>query len=388
MNRDTVIVTVVLVLSLGSGLAWYVRERASRDVHPPDLSVVESLVGQRATAVAMPAARLDFDDSRPTNRAAVDVSFVDAKMDVGAEARRDSTARAPRRGHDPTMTAADVLAMFEEGDQEGLRALQADLIAAGNASLPLLEALLGAGIWRAERMAIRVLSQIDSTEARLIGVGQLLTREQPVRRGWHHLAAMMGRNMNGEMVDLLAAMSADAEGESRRRLLTLLQHVRNEDGLFRLYMLGEEDPDPAVRRMAVNTVFRGRRYAGLPLLQDIMLSHENPEVAALAAVGIAEGGWNDALAFLAEAGSGGGAEAELALRALEQARNPRSRRILTQIANDSDYALDVRVAAVRALGNSARPWHARHSLAHLAANADTPAVRDAAAALLEESSRQ
>lgn len=382
MTRDGLVVLLVLGMSVGSGALWFVRERQHAVPVAPDPAMVAAIEGSgRGAGASVPTPRLDFDDASLAVTEPDAVLYADADL-VGAAASA-SAERVPRRGHDPAITVEDVLALLAEGGREALAELQRNLIAAGNASLPLLEAMLQAGRWQAERMAISVLSQIDTTEALFVGLGHLLTREQPVRRGWHHLAATLGRGMNGDMVDLLAAMSEDAEGESRRRMIMLLQHVRSEDGLFRLYMLGEEHPDPVIRRMALNTVFRGRRYGSMPLLQDIMMTHENAEVAAMAAIGLAEGGWQDALAFLAAAGSGGGTEAEIALHALEHARSTRSQHVLTQIAGGVDYTDDVRLAALRALGNSRRPQRARRYVAQLAAHADSPTVRAAAAALLD-----
>ncbi len=382
IKREIIFLGGVLTLSMGLAVVWYVRDRASRTIPPPPPEILFDTPVLAATAVSAPV--VHFDESFSTSEVA----------EAGAESPPISqTWQAEERVEESDamqlpdlsrLTVEDIRALMEENDQEELQAVLQALIADGNASLPLLDAMLHSGTWRVERMAVMALSRIETTEARLKGISRLLTREGEQRRGWHHLAAMMGRNLNGEMVDLLAGLAEDAEGDARRRILTMMQHVRDEDGLFRLYLLGEEHPDPAVRRASINTVFRGRRAASIPLLQDIMMAHENPEVAGMAAIGLARGGRAEGIEFLAQAGNSNQPEAELAIRALEQARSPRSHRILSEVAGSPDYETEVRLAAVRALGTSARQGRARHFLAQVAEGTDVDVVRETAASFLEE----
>ncbi len=389
-NRETILLTAILSLSIGSGGLWYMRERASRSIPkaPSDLLLEDQVVVANADI----APRLDFDTGVSTSgaragRAAGESGSVEWQPEERAAGARPEVGAEPEAVQLPnmsTLTVEDILAYMEADDQEMLQALLQALIADGNASLPLLDAMLHSGRWRAERMAIMALSQIETTEARLTGLSRLLTRGESVqRRGWHSLASMMGRNLNGEMVDLLAGMAEDAEGDALRSIYTVMRYIRNEDGLFRLYMLGEEHENADIRRMAMHAVFRGRGSASVPLLQDIMLGHEDPSMAERAARSLAQGGRVDGLAFLAETASNNQPESELAMRALEQARHPRSQRVLSDIASGNDYTVDVRLAAVRALGNSAHPRRATRYLTHLASNADTPVVRRTASELLE-----
>lgn len=389
-KRKTLSLVVVLTFSIGLAVVWYARERAARSIPPPPPEFSPDALLFAATVVSSP--RLQFDEGSSTNEVAErrGERFSDTRTWQPEEEVEQSQSEVEPES-DPvqlpdlsTLTVEDILALMEEDDQEVLQALLQALVDNGNASLPLLDAMLDSDRWRLERMAVMALSQIETTEARVTGISRLLTREQARRRGWHRLASMMGRNLNGEMVDLLAAMAEEAEGDALRRIHMMMHHVRDEDGLFRLYMLAEEHENAAIQRTARQTVFRGRRPASVPLLQDIMFAHEDPDVAELAARGLARGGRREGIAFLAETGSSDQPESELAIRALEQARSPRSHQALSEVAGSQEYGADVRLAAVRALGNSMRPQRARRFLAQVAENADAIEVREAAAALLED----
>lgn len=379
MRSHWVPTVVVLGLSLSAAVLWGLRERERRVLGAPPAVVVSAGVARRADATTFDRPVLDFEDAVwPREH-----DSVHQARQTGATPR--SVSREVQVERVPPITSEDVLAALREGDRDALRALRERLLADGNASLDLIEALLEAGVWRAEHFAMSMLHGMATPEARIIAIGHMLTRPVANARGWHRLARRVGHMMDGDSVDLIVGMLGEAEGHTQRRLLALLQHARSEDALFRLYMVGDEHADEHIRQVAINTVFRGRRPGSMTLLQDIMLTHENPEVSAMAAVGLAEAGWGPAVQFLAQTANGSDRGAEVARWALEQAQRPQSHRSLAQIAGDAGYSTEVRLAAVRALGASrSRRRTTTQYLEQLAGDSDSSSVREAAAGFFEE----
>jgi hypothetical protein len=388
MRKDWILGVVLLGLGLGCGALWVVRERASREpvaVRAAAPVRVAAPVVVAPTAIRGTAANVRVPDSSPVSSVSSSVSSrVPAEVVLPPAAPVVPRGAVSRNRSLPPSLAADVLAAIEAEDQDGLQRLRDLLLAGGEESLQVLEGLLVAGIWRVELFAMEMLAAIGTPEARLAAIGHLLTRPSGGSRGWHRLAHTISGMLDGSAVDLLLGMLADAEGHARRRVMGLLGSVSGEDALLRLYLAAEESEDQSLKHVAGHVLFRGRRPGSEVILKEIMLSHEDPNVMAMAAMGLARSGQAGSIRFLAETGNGSTHEAELARWALERTSRRRAPDVLVDIAQSPVYSSDVRVAAVRALGRGRRNDSLNEALQQIATTANDANVRSAAQQLFQD----
>ena len=164
----------------------------------------------------------------------------------------------------------------------------------------LLEGLLASHSLEAERFAVGILARIGTQQAAILALGHMLTRPGGEDATWGRLARLTGAMLDGSMVDLVAGMLQDATGEARLRLLAVLRHVQQEEALFRMLLAAGEYGDDGLTEVTVAALFRAGKPGSVHILKDLLATHSNPDMVAMAAIGLAERGTADAVQHLAE----------------------------------------------------------------------------------------
>jgi hypothetical protein len=274
-----------------------------------------------------------------------------------------------------TLTAETCLNALRSMDSKALTAYRAALLAQGNSALALLEALLGDGSPDAERFAIEVLARIQTPETLTLAISHMLTRPAFTDNNWNRLARIVGGALDAATVDLVARLLHEATADGRRRMLNLLANVRTEEALFQLLVAAGEIEQDELNDVTMKALFYDGKRESMELLKDLMLTHEDSAVAALAAAGLAKRGTPDETRFLADLGNGDNALTQIALQALQQIRNSHSQNALIDIAGSGAYSRAVRYSAIAALGNSGSSDNVQRALRNLTITSDDPEIR-------------
>lgn len=282
----------------------------------------------------------------------------------------------------------DILLAIKENDYTALRSMRNALLQAGDEALPVLEGLLHSRDPILEKFSISVLVRMQTKGAAIIAVGHMLRREGVADAQWDRLARQVGGMLDGGMVDLVAGMLQEAEGEARKRLLTLLRHVSSEDALFRMLIASGEYSDEELTQATVLALFRSGKPGTVEILKDLMTSHPDPNVVSMAAIGMAENGTADAVQFLADRGNGDDWGAESARWALARVANSHGQNTLIEVSNDASYATDVRLAALHALGHGGASGNVTRALRNLTLTTRNPEIRIAAEEQLDAQQQQ
>jgi len=275
----------------------------------------------------------------------------------------------------PPLTLANYLNAIQSKNTNALTAYRAELIKQGNHALALLEAMLAAGGADAERFAIEMLARIKTPETLTLAISHMLTRSAFSDHNWNRLARILGGALDGSTVDLVARLLRGATEDGRRRMLNLLANVRREEALFQLLVAAGEIDQDELNDVTMKALFDDGKRESMELLKDLMLTHEDPAVAALAAAGLAKRGSPAETRFLADIGNGDSALVDIALDALQQIRSTYSQNTLIEITGSGNYSRAVRQSAITALANSGNSDNIQRALRNLTTTSDDPEIR-------------
>ncbi len=258
-----------------------------------------------------------------------------------------------------------VLEFGSEADRLRMRQRLAD-----EATMHLLTQLLQAG-GVAEQTAFSVLLGRRAPDAMVAALGHLLTR--PEQDGyWVKLARQWGGRADGCQVELLVRLLLQATPQGRMRLVSLLGCLDTEEGLYQLLYAAERHNHAWLRELAMDMVFASGRQAVRALMQDVLVTHPDAHIRALAADELAHIGTGDAVRFLAQAGGRDASLHEPCLAAIETVSSGYAQQTLLGIAQEPGYPDAYRIAALRALGQMPRSDYLASMLRTLALTTPNP----------------